>query len=138
MVAGASFNRLNRPTSLRKGGKAAYYAHGRKKDRGAMNRTEARYEAEVLKPALLIGEIGWYAYDAINLRLADRCFFKVDFAVLADDGVLEMVDVKGAKILVEDDARVKIKVAAETFPFRFLMAWPVKGGGWHREVIGNA
>jgi hypothetical protein len=103
---------------------------------GQMNRTEERYEREVLAPAKLAGEIPWYAFGAITLKLAKNTHFKVDFAVLAADGILEMVDVKGSRFMAEEDALAKIKIAAALFPFRFLFAWPTKQG-WQREVFGE-
>ena len=52
---------------------------------------------------------------------------------------MEMHEVKGAKIIFQDDAKVKVKVAAETFPFVFKVVYPNKqkqasnGNGW--EIV---
>lgn len=101
------------------------YALGRMKQ-GAMNKTEAAYGAhlELLKAA---GEVLWYRFEGVKLRLADATFYSPDFAVMAKDGVMEMHEVKG---FWTDDARVKIKVAASMYPFRFLAikALPRKAG----------
>lgn len=99
---------------------------------GAMNKTEAAYDAHLwlLNRA---GEVLWHKFEAVKLRLADNTFYTPDFAVLAADGVFELHEVKG---FWEDDARVKIKVAASLFPFRFkaVKALPKKtGGGWEAE-----
>ena len=99
-----------------------------------MNKTEAAYgqHLELLKQA---GEVHWYGFEAVKLRLADNTFYTPDFAVVAADGVLEMHEVKG---FWEDDARVKIKVAADKFPFRFVaMKAEAKkrGGGWKVEAF---
>ncbi len=102
---------------------------------GQRNRTEAAYE-QTLSARKNAGEILWYAFEAIKLRLADNCFLTVDFSVMRADGVLEMVDVKGSPAIFQDDARVKLKVAAEKFPFIFTVAYPVAkrlGGGWKVE-----
>ena len=107
---------------------------------GKMNKTEARYERELLAPAKGRGELLWYAFEAVKLRLADRTFLTVDFAVLTKDGVLELHDVKGALAIVEEDAKVKMKVAAAMFPFRFKMAFPRPrklGGGWMVREVGK-
>lgn len=112
-----------------KHGKERLYALGRLKV-GEKNSTEQRYEDEVLKPGMIAGEILWYRFEGIKLRLADNTFLTVDFAVLPASGVLTMVDVKGAAAIVEEDARVKMRVAAEAYPFAFQLAFPVKGGGW--------
>ena len=105
------------------------YALGRLKA-GQMNKTEEKYSnyLENLKRA---GEIIWYSFDAINLRLADKCFYKVDFFVLLKNGELEAHEVKGG--FFEDDALVKIKTAAEKFPFRFISVRIVKGNWEVRE-----
>ena len=47
-----------------------------------------------------------------------------------------MIDVKGSKAMVTDDARAKMKVAAELYPFVFKVAYPrAKGEGWDIEEI---
>lgn len=91
-------------------------ARGRVRQRGSMNKTETAYGAhlELLKRA---GEIIWYVFEGIKLRLADKTFYTPDFFVMRQDGTLEVHEVKG---FWEDDARVKIKVAAEHFPFQFI------------------
>jgi hypothetical protein len=83
---------------------------------GQMNKTEARY-ADHLELMLKSGEILWYKFEAMTFKLADMCRYTPDFAVLFVDGTFELHEVKGGYI--RDDAKVKIKVAAETFPFNF-------------------
>lgn len=92
----------------------AFFALGRLPV-GKMNKTETRYAAhlELQKRA---GAIKWFKFEALKLRLADNTFYETDFTVIAVDGVLEIHEVKGHWM---DDARVKIKVAADQFPFRF-------------------
>lgn len=107
------------------------YALGRLKA-GAMNKTEAAY-AEHLRLQQIAGAVLWHRFEGVKLRLADNTFYTPDFAVMADDGVLELHEVKG---FWTDDARVKIKVAAEMYPFRFraVKHLPKKsGGGWDVE-----
>ena len=100
---------------------------------GTMNKTEQAY-ADHLERIRQSGIILWWEFEAVKLRLADNTFYSPDFAVLmADTGLLEMHEVKG---FWQDDARVKIKVAASLFPFRFvaLKAKAKKdGGGWAVE-----
>ena len=112
------------------------FALGRLKT-GEMNRTESAYAAllEVRKQA---GEILWYRFEGIKLRLADSCFLTVDFAVLLANGLMELHEVKGAKAIFADDSKVKIKVAAEAYPFVFRVAFPKpkkEGGGWLIEEV---
>lgn len=122
------------PSVKKAGGKERLYALGRLKV-GEMNMTERKYEDEILRPGLLTGAILWYRYEGIKLRLADNTFLTVDFAVLPADGVLTMCDVKGARAIMQEDARVKMRVAANSYPFRFELAFPKKGGGWTVEVV---
>lgn len=105
---------------------------GVRRQPGRMNNTEARYAAE-LEIRKRGGEVLWYDFDAIKLRLADNTFYTPDFLVMLADGTLEVHEVKGHW---EDDARVKVKVAADKFPLRFVAVTERAkklGGGWERE-----
>jgi hypothetical protein len=113
------------------------YAKGRPRpQRTGINKTEQAY-ADMLHLRLLAGEIQAYEYEGVKLRLADKTFYTPDFAVVTADGTLEMHEVKG---FWEDDARVKIKVAADKYWYlRFIAAKPVSkknGGGWSFETFG--
>jgi hypothetical protein len=99
---------------------------------GTMNKTEAAYD-EHLKSLHHTGAVLWHKFEGIKLRLADNTFITIDFAVLPATGVLEMHEVKG---FWQDDAKVKIKVAAALYPFRFIVVKArakKNGGGWERE-----
>jgi len=99
---------------------------------GTMNKTEAAYAA-LLESQKAAGEVAWYKFEAIKLRLADNTFYTPDFAVMLRSGALEMHEVKG---FWTDDGRVKIKVAADMHPFRFVAIRPKAkkdGGGWAVE-----
>ena len=114
--------------------KRSIQALGRLKT-GAMNKTEAAYEETVLKPRLMAGEVAWYKFEGLKLRLADNTFYTPDFAVMMSDGQMQCREVKG---FWTDDARVKIKVAADLYPFEFIAirALPKKsGGGWAEEMF---
>ena len=106
------------------------YALGRLKA-GAMNKTEAAYaqRLELLKHA---GHVLWYRFEGLKLRLADSTFYSPDFAVMLANGAIECHEVKGHWT---DDARVKIKVAAEMYPFRFIAVRAVRGGQWETEAF---
>lgn len=96
---------------------------------GTMNNTEAAYDAH-LQMLHRAGEIIWHKFEHIKLRLADKTFLTVDFAVLPASGLLELREVKG---FFRDDAKVKIKVAASMYPFKFILVRrrPKRdGGGW--------
>lgn len=110
---------------------ASLQALGRLKA-GAMNQTEAAYglHLEMRKRA---GEIAWYKFEGIKLRLADNTFYTPDFAVMLVDGALELHEVKGHWL---DDARAKIKIAADMYPMRFIAVTAEakkRGGGWKIE-----
>lgn len=100
---------------------------------GVQNPTERAY-GEQLELEKRVGEITWYEFEAIKLRLGKNTFYTPDYAVRLSDGVLELREVKG---FWRDDARVKIKNAAYLFPiFRFVAVTKVRkrdGGGWRRE-----
>ena len=83
---------------------------------GQQNSTEAAYGAE-LEAQRALGVVAWYRFEGLKLRLADNTFYTPDFAVMLADGALECHGVKG---FWADDARVKIKVAAEMYPMRFV------------------
>jgi hypothetical protein len=107
------------------------YALGRLKA-GAMNKTEAAYDQH-LALQQQVGAIQWRRFEGLKLRLADNTFYTPDFAVMSRDGVIECHEVKG---FWQDDARAKIKIAADQYPFRFIaiQAKPKKeGGGWKVE-----
>lgn len=95
---------------------------------GEMNKTEAAYDAH-LAALQFAGEILWYKFEGLKFRLADVTFYTPDFAVMKANGVIELHEVKG---FWQDDARVKIKVAASLYPFQFI-AVKKDGKGWQYE-----
>ncbi len=114
------------------------HARGRMPRRvpGTMNGTEAKYAAD-LEARKRAGEVEDYWFEAVTLKIADACRYTPDFLVQLPDGTIEAHEVKG---FWQDDARVKIKVAAEKFPFVFRAFRPrakKDGGGWSEEVFGG-
>lgn len=95
---------------------------------GTMNKTEAAYDAH-LKLLTHAGTVLWHRFEAVKLRLADNTFYTADFFVLPKSGYLEVHEIKGHW---QDDARVKIKVAASIYPFKFIAVTRNKDG-WKRE-----
>lgn len=96
---------------------------------GQMNGTEAAYSHH-LDARQASREILCYWFEAMTFRLADGCRYTPDFVVQMPDGMIEIHEVKGHW---EDDALVKIKVAADLFPFRFIAVQKIAqkaGGGW--------
>lgn len=82
------------------------------------NKTEVAFGLW-LASSLQRGETLWYAYEPWKLRLAKRAWYTPDFISLTNLGILVVWEVKG---FWRDDARVKIKVAAETYKFLKFVA----------------
>lgn len=106
------------------------YALGRLKS-GVMNRTEAEY-SQLLEAMRSSGEVLWWAFEGMTFKLAEGSRYTPDFNVMFADGRLEQHEVKGRWI---DDAKTKIKVAADKFPFVFkaIFKKPKREGGGFRE-----
>lgn len=111
-------------------GQLAMRAKGRQRQPGQMNPLERDFERH-LQMLLATDQIAWYGFDVIKLRLADNTFLSVDFFVMQTSGELHAIDVKGG--LIEEDARVKMRVVASAFPIPLFYAQRKKkaeGGGW--------
>lgn len=102
---------------------------------GVMNRTEREF-ADQLDLRRAAGEVVCYWFEAWTFKLANDTRYTPDFAVLLASGEIEIVEVKGP--LVRDDARVKLRTAADRYPFRFVMMQKQAkkfGGAWVRTEI---
>jgi len=110
---------------------ASMRALGRLKQ-GVMNGTEQAYQLH-LEARKQSGAVQWYKFEGMKFRLADNTFYTPDFIVLDSSGFMEAHEVKG---FWTDDARVKIKVAADLYPLSFIAIKRLpkaKGGGWDIE-----
>ena len=115
---------------------ASMYKLGRMKS-GSMNKTEQDYAVH-LDELKLAGDVQWWGFECFNLKLTgdgaeQNTFYKPDFAVINAAGELEFHETKG---FWTDDAKVKIKVAAGKYPFRFVAMKKLAkkaGGGWVGE-----
>lgn len=102
-------------------------------DEEALNKTEKDYLT------FLVGQRPqWCGVKSITLKLGHDCRFTPDFWMLDETG-LRAIDTKaswkGGQPHVEDDAMVKLKVAARLFPFiHFVIAWKV-GEVWQHKTI---
>ena len=103
------------------------YALGRL-PKGTMNKTESAYAA-TLELQKISGNILWYLFEGIKLRLAKNTTYSPDFIVMTKTGVIECHEVKG---FWTDDARAKTKIAAEMFPFKFVAVKKTRQG-WEEE-----
>lgn len=103
---------------------------------GQMNESEKAY-AEVLEARKRAGEVEWWVFEGIRLNLAPRTTLTPDFVVMLAGGELQLHDVKGAKAIIQEDAKVKMKVARAKFPFALFYVFPPKrkGGEWTLEEV---
>ena len=103
------------------------YAKGRRHVPGMMNKLETAWGAQ-----LTAQKMTWL-FERITLKIADDTRYTPDFFSLGlTDDVPTFYEVKG---FMRDDARVKLKVAADRFPmFRFYLVTR-KGGAWQVEEI---
>lgn len=109
-------------------------ARGARHEPGKMNKLEADYAAHLdqLKAA---GEIFHWDFEKVTLVIADgakRVRYTPDFMVFrAPDAQIEFHETKG---FFEEDAKVKLKVAASAYPrFVFKLVRKIAkkdGGGW--------
>lgn len=102
---------------------APVVAKAAKQDPRKMNKLEAAYAAR-LQMEKAQGRVLYWSYESVKLRLADKTWYTPDFFVIVADGTAEVHETKG---FWHDDARVKIKVAADLFPFRFIAIQKIKG-----------
>lgn len=109
---------------------------------GEMNKTEEAYSL-VLEAQKRAGEIADYWFESLTLKIAPDCRYTPDFLVMMNDGALELHEVKAARRskegritpLVEDDALVKVKAAADKFVFPIRLVYRYKSEPWlHREI----
>lgn len=100
---------------------------------GMMNKLETRY-AQQLELRRMAGEIRKWSFEPMKLKLADRTYLTIDFNVILPDGAIELHEVKGHW---EDDARVKVKMAARLFDeYQIVGVSRPKGlGDWKFEYF---
>lgn len=100
-----------------------------------MNKTEAEY-AGMLEARKTGGDIVWWTFEAVTLKLADNTRYTPDFMVMLADGALEIHETKGG--FIREDGWLKLKVAAGMFPFRFFLCQKQSkkvGGGWQIKRV---
>lgn len=103
-----------------------------------MNKLEAAYEAQVLMPLRLAGEVVSHGFECLRLRLADLTTYTPDFLVQAADLVLELHEVKPWSTKLdgpfwEEDARIKWRVVAQEYPCFRVFAATLAPDGWRMD-----
>ena len=86
-----------------------------------MNKTEKAW-ADRLELRRHGKEIVWWAFEPVKFRLADNTTYTPDFVAVNSNGFIEVHEIKGGHI--QDDSRVKFKVAAKKY--WFLRWWMVQ------------
>lgn len=102
-----------------------------------MSSLETAYAAE-LERRKQAGEVAWYAYEAMSLRLARLTSYRPDFLVMLADGALECHEVKGYVGRGSDNGMTKFKIAAELYPLRFVLVTRARkrdGGAWQVSEV---
>ena len=98
----------------------------------AMNRWE-RQMADWLALGESIGEIKWWAFEPLRFRIGKGAFYTPDFVVVDELGQLVAYEVKGHW---EEDARVRIKVAASRYRWvRFVVVKAASKGALTFEPV---
>ena len=86
-----------------------------------------RKHAAYLDALLRKGEIISYFFEAVKVRLADRCLYLPDFFVVYADGSMGFEEIKGVRVW--EDSIIKFKVAKDRYPwFRWSMYQYSKSG----------
>ena len=99
-----------------------------------MNATEKAY-SELLEGQRIAGEVISWKFHPMNIRLADKTFYEVDFLVLHADMTLAIHEVKGG--FTSEKGQLKIKMVSEVMPY-FAMIKAIKqtkaqGGSFRLE-----
>lgn len=104
--------------------------------RGRMNKLETRYSSHLEALKIQSGVICWYEFEAFKIRLADGAWYTPDFTVMRWDlkGGPPRVEFHECKGFWREAARIRIKVAADKYPFRFVaVTFDRKTGEWQYE-----
>lgn len=95
-----------------------------------MNQWETDYAGR-LEMQRIAGEIDWWSFEPMRLRLAKATGYTPDFIVVSQ-GRISAHEVKG---FWRDDARVKLKVAAEMYRWiRFVIVTRCRGEFMFEEL----
>jgi len=93
-----------------------------------MNKTEQRY-ADQLEMQYRAGKIVAWRFNAIRFRLAEGAYYKPDFFIVKLDS-FEIHETKG---FFREAAKVRIKTAAELYPWFKWYAVQLKKKAWVYE-----
>jgi hypothetical protein len=71
-------------------------------------------------------------FESYKLRIADRCHYCPDFAVIHLSGLIDFYECKGAHIW--EDSKIKFKAAKEMYPHHKFEMWQCRKGDW-RQIL---
>ncbi len=101
---------------------------GRKK-----NKTETRFELSYLGPMLVDGALRVVRFEAVTLRLANGLVYTPDFWAITRANETVFYEVKGPYI--REDGKIKLKMAAQTYPdYTFYLARWADNEWWIERV----
>lgn len=116
-------------------GKATRVKTQPSKDEAGLNKLEQAW-LEVLRRRMNDGAVRHIGIQDHGLKIGDHCRYHPDFMTIDTEGQITFWETKG---FMRDDAQVKIKVAARTFPFyRFVLVkrrTKAQGGGFEETLI---
>lgn len=88
----------------------------------------------MLEHKLRAGAIAAWAYEPMSLRLAPGARYTPDFLVVNNDGTLTLFETKG---FWREAGRVRIKVAADRFPWFEFIGVQKAHGSWQYEHFSH-
>jgi len=95
------------------------------------NKTETRFENDYIRDWQISGQLENYGFETITLKIANGCRYTPDWVVKFSDPTrpITFYEIK-ARNMIWDDAKVKLKVAADKYPYFhfYLCAWDAKSG----------
>jgi hypothetical protein len=99
--------------------------------------------AQHLELARRAGEILYWEFEKIKVRIGYRCWFNVDFFIQFADGHFELHDTKGAQTRksgttyrAEDDAIVKARaLGSGKFPIPIYFIYKGEHGEWNKVAM---
>ncbi len=93
-----------------------------------MNALEQEFATEYLEPLRLGGELQWWDFEPMRLRIGGSAFYRPDFIVVDGIGQVLAYETKGHW---REAAKVRIRAAADRFPWiRFVGVTQDKRGVW--------
>ena len=97
------------------------------------SKLERRFAEEYLEIRKMTGESLDWKHEAIRFKLGTGAWYKPDFYEIQLDREMWILETKG---YWRDAAKIRIKVAASSHPFRFfVVTWDGKAKHWNIEKV---